>query len=242
MRRISSVAAGSIAAAARARRAAGCSSSGSDDVEPAETFETVAPSDARDTDPTSDHGATRRHAPRRRPTSRHRRLRRRPGADHRRHAGDHGCRRAARRAGGRTLRRSARSLDPSTWRFDPTTLGCSSIEQVGHGDRRRRRVDDGGPRRLRSHHDRRRRAGPARPRLPPDRSTWPTSTSPTPTATRWSPSTPSTRRSAMFDPASYREVLTVDQPYPNHNGGQLAVRPRRPAVHRPRRRRRGWRP
>ncbi len=57
------------------------------------------------------------------------------------------------------------------------------------------------------------------------RSTWPTSTSPTPKATRWSPSSPSTRRSAMFDPASYREVLTVDQPYPNHNGGQLAFGP-----------------
>jgi glucose/arabinose dehydrogenase len=31
--------------------------------------------------------------------------------------------------------------------------------------------------------------------------------------------------SATFDPASYREVLTVDQPYPNHNGGQLAFGP-----------------
>ena len=31
--------------------------------------------------------------------------------------------------------------------------------------------------------------------------------------------------------------LTVDQPYANHNGGKLVVRPRRAAVHRPRRRR-----
>ena len=31
--------------------------------------------------------------------------------------------------------------------------------------------------------------------------------------------------SAMFDLASFREVLTVDQPYENHNGGQLAFGP-----------------
>ncbi|HYN33583.1 MAG TPA: PQQ-dependent sugar dehydrogenase [Ilumatobacteraceae bacterium] len=30
---------------------------------------------------------------------------------------------------------------------------------------------------------------------------------------------------SMFDPASRREVLTVDQPYSNHNGGQLAFGP-----------------
>ncbi len=29
----------------------------------------------------------------------------------------------------------------------------------------------------------------------------------------------------QFDPASFREVLTVDQPYTNHNGGQLAFGP-----------------
>ena len=32
-------------------------------------------------------------------------------------------------------------------------------------------------------------------------------------------------------------VLFVDQPYPNHNGGEVDVRPRRHALHRPRRRR-----
>ncbi len=31
--------------------------------------------------------------------------------------------------------------------------------------------------------------------------------------------------SAMFDPDSYREVLTVDQPHSNHNGGKLAFGP-----------------
>ena len=31
--------------------------------------------------------------------------------------------------------------------------------------------------------------------------------------------------SALFDPDSYREVLTVDQPFENHNGGQLAFGP-----------------
>ncbi|WP_420452703.1 PQQ-dependent sugar dehydrogenase [Ilumatobacter sp.] len=31
--------------------------------------------------------------------------------------------------------------------------------------------------------------------------------------------------SGRFDPASYREVLTVDQPYSNHNGGELAFGP-----------------
>ena len=30
---------------------------------------------------------------------------------------------------------------------------------------------------------------------------------------------------AVFDPASYREVLTVDQPYSNHNGGDLEFGP-----------------
>jgi glucose/arabinose dehydrogenase len=30
---------------------------------------------------------------------------------------------------------------------------------------------------------------------------------------------------AMFDPASFREVLTVDQPFENHNGGKLAFGP-----------------
>lgn len=31
--------------------------------------------------------------------------------------------------------------------------------------------------------------------------------------------------SYVFDPASYREVLTVDQPFSNHNGGELAFGP-----------------
>ena len=43
--------------------------------------------------------------------------------------------------------------------------------------------------------------------------------------TRWSPSTPIDPASALFDPDSYREVLTVDQPFENHNGGQLAFGP-----------------
>jgi hypothetical protein len=41
---------------------------------------------------------------------------------------------------------------------------------------------------------------------------------------------------ALFDRDSYREVLTVDQPHRNHNGGQLAFGPRSAAVHRCRRR------
>ena len=52
-------------------------------------------------------------------------------------------------------------------------------------------------------------------------------------------------RSAMrptADPAPRREVLAVDQPYANHNGGLRPVRPRRQPLHRVRRRRLGRRP
>ena len=41
---------------------------------------------------------------------------------------------------------------------------------------------------------------------------------------------------------SLRTVLFVEQPYPNHNGGDLAFGPGRDALHRPRRRRRRRRP
>ena len=46
---------------------------------------------------------------------------------------------------------------------------------------------------------------------------------------------------ATFDPASEKRLLVVDQPYSNHNGGNIAVRPRRLALHRARRRRLGRR-
>ena len=62
-----------------------------------------------------------------------------------------------------------------------------------------------------------------------------TTATPASTSTR---STPTARSTA----ATRREVLGIDQPYPNHNGRRSGLRPRRHAVHRHRRRRRGRRP
>ena len=59
----------------------------------------------------------------------------------------------------------------------------------------------------------------------PTAATRPTSTSPTSTATPSSPSSRSTRRPARFDRDSRRELLTIEQPYANHNGGQLVFGP-----------------
>ena len=47
------------------------------------------------------------------------------------------------------------------------------------------------------------------------------------TATRCSPSSasPTTPLPPRLDPSTERVLLTVDQPYANHNGGQLAFGP-----------------
>ena len=70
-----------------------------------------------------------------------------------------------------------------------------------------------------------------------------TSTTPTPTATPgWSSTGARPDDPYRADPGSARELLFVDQPFANHNGGLAPLRPRRPPLHRPRRRRLGRRP
>ena len=85
----------------------------------------------------------------------------------------------------------------------------------------------------------RRRAGPARPGLLAGRQPCSTSATRTPMATPGSTSTPWDGPDGTADPASRREMLALDQPYGNHNGGHVVVRPRRPAVPGLRRRRLG---
>ena len=64
-----------------------------------------------------------------------------------------------------------------------------------------------------------------------------TSTTPTRRATPSSPSTPS-GTDGVFDESTERVVLTVDQPFVNHNGGDLTFGPDGHALHRHGRRRR----
>ena len=51
-----------------------------------------------------------------------------------------------------------------------------------------------------------------------------------------------TMRGAVADPGTRRRVFFAKQPYSNHNGGEVHVRARRHALHRPRRRRQRGRP
>ena len=61
-------------------------------------------------------------------------------------------------------------------------------------------------------------------------------------AGRSSPSTGAAATQDVADRGSARIVLRMADPEPNHNGGDDRLRPRRPALHRHRRRRRGERP
>ena len=146
-----------------------------------------------------------------------------------------------RRGAGRSSRRSsAASTDPSTSRSDLATRATPGTmyvaEQTGHLAHRRRTDASPAPvldlsgnlshgneqgflgidvlaRRLAALHRLHRRARRhARRRVPRCRATSPTR-----------------------PPGG--SVLFVDQPYPNHNGGEVDLRPRRHALHRPRRRR-----
>ena len=62
-------------------------------------------------------------------------------------------------------------------------------------------------------------ASPSRPTA-----AWPTSTTPTTTATRGIDEY-AVSADGTFDPATRREVLGFDQPYPNHNGGDVVFGP-----------------
>ena len=104
-------------------------------------------------------------------------------------------------------------------------------------------ADGGTPREVLDMTDRtdgRGRAGPARPGLLARRQ--PRSTSATRTTTATPASTSTRSRADGVDPATRREVLAIEQPYSNHNGGGIAVRPGRLALRRLRRRRLGRRP
>ena len=95
--------------------------------------------------------------------------------------------------------------------------------------RQRRRADDG----ARHHrpHRRRRRARPARARLRTRPATAPDVNYTDNNGDTVSPSSPSPPTARSIVDAE-RVLLHVDQPYPNHNGGDLAIRSRRHALHR----------
>ena len=78
-------------------------------------------------------------------------------------------------------------------------------------------------RHVRSHHVGRQRAGPARPGVPPDRAIWPTST--TPTRRRHRRRRVRRRRRRHVRSGHAARCSTIDQPYANHNGGELAFGP-----------------
>ena len=147
-----------------------------------------------------------------------------------------------RRPGGLAHARSARSTAPSTWPGGPATTRSYVVEQDGHDRARRRRRARRPCSTSPTSPSGEQRAGPARPGVRPDRRPRLHQLHRHRRQHGRSPSTPSTPTARSATATRPGSCWTIDQPYANHNGGDLVVRPRRDALHRHGRRRRRRRP